>query len=84
MQAALEFDIGSTLDTALAAVNESARDIEVSEQLTLHVQLARVDIGPILVSDQAIVIVGLADGTVAADVSLFGRALDAVPADSRQ
>ena len=65
-------------------MNESARDIEVSEQLTLHVQLARVDIGPILVSDQAIVIVGLADGTVAADVSLFGRALDAVPADSRQ
>jgi hypothetical protein len=84
VQAALEFDIGSTLDTALAAVNESARDIEVSEQLTLHVQLARVDIGPILVSDQAIVIVGMADGTVAADVSLFGRALDAVPADSRR
>lgn len=84
VQAALEFDIGATLDASLAAVNESARDIEVSEQLTLHVQLARVDIGPILVSDQAIVVVGLADGTVAADVALFGRALDAVPADTRR
>jgi hypothetical protein len=83
VQAALEFEMGSTLDMALAAANESARDIEVSEQLTLHVQLAALDIGPILVSDQAIIIVGMASGTVAADVSLFGQAQEAPPADTR-
>jgi hypothetical protein len=83
VQAALEFDIGETLDSTLASLNESAADLEVSEQLTLHVQLERMDIGPVLVSDQAIVIVGLADGTVRADVSLFGRRLDVVPAEGR-
>ena len=62
VQAALEFDIGDSLDSTLASVNESAANLVVSEQLTLHVQLERMDIGPVLVSDQAIVIVGLAGG----------------------
>lgn len=83
VQAALEFDVGATLDGALVAVNESARDVVVSDQLVLHVALERVGIGPILVSDQAIVIVGLADGTVAADVSLFGRPLE-IPTGAQQ
>ena len=83
VQAALEFDIGESLDSTLAALNESAGNLEVSEQLTLHVQLERMDIGPVLVSDQAIVIVGLADGTVRADVSLFGRRLDVVPGEGQ-
>ncbi|MCA9534813.1 MAG: DUF4403 family protein [Myxococcales bacterium] len=81
VQAALEFDIGESLDGTMASVNENAANLEVSEQLTLHVALTRVDIGPVLVSDQSIVIVGLADGTVSADVSLFGRRLDVVPAN---
>ncbi|MCA9575872.1 MAG: DUF4403 family protein [Polyangiales bacterium] len=81
VQAALEFNVGESLDSTLAAVNESAANLVVSDQLTLHVALARVDIGPILVSDDAVVIVGLADGTVTADVSLFGRRLDLVPAE---
>ena len=82
VQAALEFDVGATLDGALVAVNEGVRDVVVSDQLVLHMALERVGIGPILVSDQAIVIVGLADGTVAADVSLFGRPLE-VPATAQ-
>ena len=81
VQAALEFEVGETLDSTLASLNESAANLEVSSQLMLHVQLERVDIGPVLVSDQAVVIVGLADGTVRADVSLFGRRLDLVAAE---
>ena len=53
------------------------------ELATARQMLERVGIGPILVSDQAIVIVGLADGTVAADVSLFGRPLE-IPTGAQQ
>ncbi len=84
VQAALEFEVGENIDEAVVLINESARDLVVSDQLTLHVQVDSVGIGPILVSDDAIVIVGLAEGTVGADVSLFGRALPTQPSDTRQ
>ena len=71
VQAALEFEVGETLDQALVELNQGASDMIVAPELTLHVNVAHVDIGPILVSESAIVIVGLADGTVDADVRLF-------------
>ena len=71
VQDALVFEVGDVLDEALRDLNESAREIVVSDQLTLHVSVAQLGIGPIFVSDRSIVVVGVADGTVAADVRLF-------------
>lgn len=76
VQDALTFEAGESIDSAIASANAGAAEIEISEMLTLAVSVDRVDIGSILISDTAMVIIGEAHGTVDADVSLFRGRID--------